>query len=262
MTTHPATPDQSNPVGKTPALPKVVSTAPKRIWLDLGFDPTLEDAAFSELHEITWSSDNASGHGVEYVRADLATRNMDSTAGVQAQAGAESYPPSYGATEFGWEIFPPLQEGDKRLMALVVSLYGNDHQAFEDLEALVARADTAALHALRARGAVPSGWVLVPRERSYDQRAKALIAFNTTEARKGCDRDDALQAAWEAMLAAAPAAPGSVVEQDAAPTVQRMAEVMSAMLEAVTTQDYQDAADDAKELVAQVKAAKGQESAA
>ncbi|MDR6216232.1 hypothetical protein [Paracidovorax wautersii] len=65
----------------------------------------------------------------------------------QPQAGAESCPPSYGATEYGWEHFFPLQEGDKRLMALVVSLYGNDHQAFEDLEALVA---------LRARGAVPS----------------------------------------------------------------------------------------------------------
>lgn len=40
----------------------------------------------------------------------------------------------------------------------------------------------------------------VPVERSYDMRVKALIAFNTC---KG-DRDDALQAAWEATLAAAP----------------------------------------------------------
>lgn len=54
---------------------------------------------------------------------------------------------------------------------------------------------------------VPEGWKVVPVERSYDQRAKALIAFNTTEAKKGCDRDDALQAAWEATLAAAPQAP-------------------------------------------------------
>ncbi len=54
------------------AVPQVVATAPRRIYLDLGFDPAEEDAPFSELHEITWSANNASGHGVEYVRADLA----------------------------------------------------------------------------------------------------------------------------------------------------------------------------------------------
>ena len=54
--------------------------------------------------------------------------------------------------------------------------------------------------------AVPSGWVAVTSDRSYDQRAKALIAFNTAE-KNGKDRDDALQAAWDAMLAAAPKPP-------------------------------------------------------
>lgn len=47
------------------------------------------------------------------------------------------------------------------------------------------------------------GYHSVSRERSYDQRAKALIAFNTTE-QAGKDRDEALQAAWEAMLDSAP----------------------------------------------------------
>ena len=50
---------------------KVVSTAPDRIWLDLGFDPQDEyEVIFHELHDVTWSQDNASGNGIEYVRAD------------------------------------------------------------------------------------------------------------------------------------------------------------------------------------------------
>jgi hypothetical protein len=49
---------------------KVVSTAPDRIWLDLGFDPQDEtEVLFGELHDVTWSADNASGYGIEYVRA-------------------------------------------------------------------------------------------------------------------------------------------------------------------------------------------------
>jgi hypothetical protein len=50
---------------------RVVSTAPDRIWLDLGFDPQDEyEIIFHELHDVTWSQDNASGNGIEYVRAD------------------------------------------------------------------------------------------------------------------------------------------------------------------------------------------------
>ena len=59
--------DQQEPVAK------VVSTAPERIWLDLGFDPEVEDEiSFDDLFEATWSHDNATGNGIEYVRADLA----------------------------------------------------------------------------------------------------------------------------------------------------------------------------------------------
>jgi len=50
---------------------KVVSTAPDRIWLDIGFDPQDEaEISFRELCDVTWSEDNASGYGIEYVRAD------------------------------------------------------------------------------------------------------------------------------------------------------------------------------------------------
>lgn len=51
---------------------KVIATAPSRIWLDLGFNPADEDITFDELFEATWSQDNATGWGIEYVRADLA----------------------------------------------------------------------------------------------------------------------------------------------------------------------------------------------
>ena len=51
---------------------KVVSTAPKHIWLDIGFNPQDEaEVAFHELYDVTWSEDNASGYGIEYVRADI-----------------------------------------------------------------------------------------------------------------------------------------------------------------------------------------------
>jgi hypothetical protein len=57
---------------------KVVSTAPERIWLDLGFDPEVEDeVSFDDLFDATWSHDNATGNGIEYVRADLAPANAN-----------------------------------------------------------------------------------------------------------------------------------------------------------------------------------------
>ncbi|WP_186187946.1 hypothetical protein, partial [Burkholderia gladioli] len=43
----------------------------------------------------------------------------------------------------------------------------------------------------RAAVPAPDGWKLVPIERSYDMRVKALLAFNTTE-KETNDRDDAL----------------------------------------------------------------------
>ena len=49
---------------------KVIGTAPKRIWLDLGFDPHEDEVSFDDLIDVTWSADNASGYGVEYFRAD------------------------------------------------------------------------------------------------------------------------------------------------------------------------------------------------
>ncbi|MBN3822295.1 hypothetical protein G3O00_01510 [Burkholderia sp. Ac-20384] len=58
----------------------------------------------------------------------------------------------------------------------------------------------------RGPAAIPTGYALVPIERSYGMRAKALIAFNATE-KAGQDRDDALDAAHRAMIDAAPPPP-------------------------------------------------------
>ncbi|MCP2516789.1 hypothetical protein M5J07_17755 [Achromobacter mucicolens] len=52
------------------------------------------------------------------------------------------------------------------------------------------------------------GWKTVPVERSYEMRVNALVAFNRLE-NGGQNRDDALDAAFQAMLAAAPTPPAS-----------------------------------------------------
>jgi len=44
---------------------------PERIYLDLGFEPS-EDDDFNVCDDVTWSKDNATGNGVEYVRKDIA----------------------------------------------------------------------------------------------------------------------------------------------------------------------------------------------
>jgi hypothetical protein len=46
----------------------------------------------------------------------------------------------YGATEFGRIVWPEAVDSEKRLMALIVRLFGYEHQAFNDLETLVNRA--------------------------------------------------------------------------------------------------------------------------
>ena len=57
-------------VGQQNHLPLAITSAPERIWLDLGVNPYEDDAHFSEFHDITWSQNNATGGGIEYVRAD------------------------------------------------------------------------------------------------------------------------------------------------------------------------------------------------
>ena len=54
--------------------------------------------------------------------------------------GEPATPLAYGETEYGWTDYRRLEDGDKRLMALIVSLYGNDHQSSSDLEGLLGRA--------------------------------------------------------------------------------------------------------------------------
>ncbi len=56
-------------------VPKVVATAPARIWLHVSADPADRDAEFPKRggNEVTWCSDTVVNDGaeVEYIRADL-----------------------------------------------------------------------------------------------------------------------------------------------------------------------------------------------
>lgn len=56
-------------------LPLIASTSPERIWLDVGEEAATHhtETRFRDLHEVTWSEDNASGYGIEYVRANRAS---------------------------------------------------------------------------------------------------------------------------------------------------------------------------------------------
>ena len=79
-TLYPDVAPNAAPLQQGEYLPLAVASAPDRIWLDLGFDPRETDADFSDLNTPTWSADNASGHGIEYVRADRAARGAAQTA--------------------------------------------------------------------------------------------------------------------------------------------------------------------------------------
>ena len=61
----------------TEGASKLQNTAPRRIYLDIG-DPfalrnILSGLTDWQVEGVTWSEDNATSHGVEYMRADLAT---------------------------------------------------------------------------------------------------------------------------------------------------------------------------------------------
>lgn len=60
---------------------------------------------------------------------------------------------------------------------------------------------------------VEEGYAIVQIDRSYDMRAKAIIAFNSAE-KSGKDRDDALDAAWREMLSASPQPPQAGARTD------------------------------------------------
>jgi hypothetical protein len=60
-------------------------------------------------------------------------------------APREAQPDGYGATDFGYEIVGAhIEEGDRRLMAMLISALGSDHPAIADLVALIFRAKPAA----------------------------------------------------------------------------------------------------------------------
>lgn len=63
---------------------------PEKIYLDLGFDYP-EDFYFDELEEVTWSKDNASGEGIEYIRSDIAKAEAANQYAKGIEAGRKLY---------------------------------------------------------------------------------------------------------------------------------------------------------------------------
>ncbi len=62
----------------------------------------------------------------------------------QALTTEEPAAEQYGSTDLPYEILvPSLQDGDKRLVKMIIDALGNDHPAYNDLMALILRADKA-----------------------------------------------------------------------------------------------------------------------
>ena len=104
------------------------------------------------------------------------------------------------------------QQLENRIAQLDVELIKQTNRAAsaeQQLTAMTQRWEMANAMGIEARAQfaqrqVPAdGWKTVLVDPSYDMRVQAILAFNTC---KG-DRDDALQAAFQAMLAASPTPP-------------------------------------------------------
>ena len=98
-------------------LPLAITSAPERIWLDLGFNPYEEDAHFSNLHDLTWSKDNATGDGIEYVRVDL-------TSAPKAEPVPTDHFPDAGEMVAGAHIQQPFT-----LAEIKAKIASNDYSA-------------------------------------------------------------------------------------------------------------------------------------
>ena len=108
-------------------LPLAVASAPDRIWLDLGFDPKETDADFSDLNTPTWSADNASGHGIEYVRADRAARGAAQAADAEPDMrsvalAAGAYTTAYSMLSHAEVHNADVDGSTKRLVAAINGL--------------------------------------------------------------------------------------------------------------------------------------------
>lgn len=68
-------PDNEDPRDDECMEDAFLKSAPERIYLDIGerFD-CIFPPRFDLLEGVTWSEDNATSHGIEYVRADLASQ--------------------------------------------------------------------------------------------------------------------------------------------------------------------------------------------
>ena len=91
-----------------------------------------------------------------------------------------------------------MTDGDKRLIALLIKAFGNDHPAFDDLMALVTAARYGATPPAAQQAEPVAGWKLVPVEPTTEMVTAIPFPTNVTP-NIGIE-------CWRAMLAAAPPA--------------------------------------------------------
>ncbi|THJ52560.1 hypothetical protein E9536_20055 [Burkholderia sp. LS-044] len=134
--------------------------------------------------------------------SQLAPSPADERAAFEVTGATEALR-EYLDAEETWRIVTDVEDPDE-IDPIERTMAASRRVAAREAARKVLAARTASANETVAEGAaIPAGYALVPIERSYDMRAKALIAFNTTE-QSGKDRDDALDAAYRAELAAAP----------------------------------------------------------
>ncbi|WP_124838976.1 hypothetical protein [Burkholderia cepacia] len=134
--------------------------------------------------------------------SQLAPSPADERAAFEVTGATEALR-EYLDAEETWRIVTDAEDPDE-IDPIERTMAASRRVAAREAARKVLAARAASANETVAEGAaIPAGYALVPIERSYDMRAKALIAFNTTE-QSGKDRDDALDAAYRAELAAAP----------------------------------------------------------
>lgn len=97
-------------------------TFPDHIWLDAGvaMEFTEPGDTFRDLDDVTWSEDNATGYGVKYIRADLASIPAPDSGRAEAQPAEQVVEPTDEAILHRWDTHVgdptperPLTDADK-----------------------------------------------------------------------------------------------------------------------------------------------------
>lgn len=118
----------------------------------------------------------------------------------------------YGSTELPYEVFGvQMQDGDKRLLRLIIEALGNDHPAHNDLIALIMAARLGRPAPVPDEQAVE--WQWVPKEPTEAMCRAAVVFANGNAVYKNVTaevlkiEESIYSETYSAMLAAAPSRP-------------------------------------------------------